>query len=335
MSGYLAKGKVGVVAIARNEGTRLHQCLLSLQSAGITVIYVDSGSTDESVTFARSLGIDVIELDLKIPFTAARARNAGFEYLLTIEPHLEYVQFIDGDCRIAPGWLEFAVSELKTNSDVVVVAGRRREEFVNDSIYNRLCDIEWNTPIGETKACGGDSMMLVSAIAKVGGFDPTLIAGEEPELCLRLRQAGGKILRIDADMTLHDAKMTNLRQWWKRSQRAGHAYAQGAWLHGKSPERHWVKECLSIWIWSLGLPLIAVGTFWFTSGFSLLLIPIAYTWLSFKIYKSCLEQGLTVSDAALYSLHCLFCKFPQLQGQIQFLLTALLKRQPKLVEYKL
>jgi glycosyltransferase involved in cell wall biosynthesis len=312
MSGYLAKGKVGVVAIARNEGTRLHQCLLSLQSAGITVIYVDSGSTDDSVTFARSLGIHVIELDLKIPFTAARARNAGFEYLLTIEPHLEYVQFIDGDCRIAPGWLEFAVSELNSNSDVVVVAGRRREEFANDSIYNRLCDLEWNTPIGETKACGG----------------------EEPELCLRLRQAGGKILRIDADMTLHDAKMTNLRQWWKRSQRAGHAYAQGAWLHGKSPERHWVKECLSIWIWSLGLPLIAVGTFWFTSGFSLLLIPIAYTWLSFKIYKSCLEKGLTVSDAALFSLHCLFCKFPQLQGQIQFLLTRLLKRQPKLVEYK-
>ncbi|NJL62393.1 MAG: glycosyltransferase [Methylacidiphilales bacterium] len=325
---------VGVVAIARNEGNRLHQCLLSLQSEGITIVYVDSGSTDDSVTFARSLGIDVIELDLTIPFTAARARNAGFEYLLTIKPHLEYVQFIDGDCWIAKGWLESAVSELTTNPDVVVVCGRRREEFASDSIYNRLCDIEWNTPVGETKACGGDSMMRVSAIQEVGGFDPTLIAGEEPELCVRLRQAGGKILRIDADMTWHDARMTNLLQWWKRSQRAGYAYAQGAWLHGSSPERHWVKECLSIWFWSLGLPLFAVATFWLTSGFSLLLIPIAYTWLCFKIYKYCLGLGLTVSDAALFSLHCLFGKFPQIQGQIQFLLTHLLKRQPKLVEYK-
>jgi GT2 family glycosyltransferase len=325
---------VGVVAIARNEGSRLHQCLLSLLSEDIIVVYVDSGSTDGSANFARSLGVDVVELDLTIPFTASRARNAGFDHLLRIQPHLEYVQFIDGDCRIAKGWLEHGVSELVANPDVVVVCGRRREEFASDSIYNRLCDIEWDTPVGETKTCGGDSMMRVSALKKTGGFNPTLIAGEEPELCVRLRQAGGKVLRVDADMTWHDARMTNLFQWWKRSQRAGYAYAHGAWLHGSSPERHWVKECWSIWFWSLGLPLLAVATFWFTSGFSLLLIPIAYTWLSVKIYKYCLGQSLTVSDAALFSLHCVFGKFPQLQGQIQFLLTTWLKRQPKLVEYK-
>jgi GT2 family glycosyltransferase len=325
---------VGVVAIARNEGSRLHQCLLSLLSEGIIVVYVDSGSTDGSVNFARSLGVDVVELDLTIPFTAARARNAGFEHLLTIQPNLEFVQFIDGDCRIAKGWLEHGVRELAANPDIVVVCGRRREEFASDSIYNRLCDIEWDTPVGETKACGGDSMMRVSAIKKTGGFNPTLIAGEEPELCVRLRQAGGKILRVDADMTWHDARMTNLSQWWKRSQRAGYAYAQGAWLHGSSPERHWVKECWSIWFWSLGLPLLAVATFWLTSGFSLLLIPIAYTWLTVKIYKYSLGKSLTVPDAALFSLNCVFGKFPQLQGQIQFLLTSLLKLQPKLVEYK-
>ncbi|MEA5573938.1 glycosyltransferase family 2 protein [Calothrix sp. UHCC 0171] len=325
---------VGVVAIGRNEGNRLRQCLLSLQSEGVIIVYVDSGSTDDSVAFARSLGVHVIELDLTIPFTAARARNAGFDYLLTIAPNLEWVQFIDGDCRLATGWLQSAVSELIANPDVVVVCGRRREEFASDSIYNRLCDIEWNTPVGEAKACGGDSMMRVSALKKVGGFNPALIAGEEPELCVRLRQIGGKVMRIDGDMTWHDARMTRLSQWWKRSQRAGHAYAEGAWLHGNTPERHWVKESLSIWFWSLGLLLLTVATLRLTSGFSLLLIPMAYSWLGYKIYTYSLGSGLTFADATLFSCHCVFCKFPQLQGQIQFLLTRLLKRQPKLVEYK-
>ena len=40
------------------------------------------------------------------------------------------------------------------------------------------------------------------------GFNATLIAGEEPELCLRLRQKGWEIWRLDAEMTLHDAAMT-------------------------------------------------------------------------------------------------------------------------------
>lgn len=328
-------GLIGVVVIGRNEGERLYQCLLSILNEGInSIVYVDSGSTDGSLALAKSLGVNVVELDLSIPFTAARARNAGFEYLLQIEPNIEFVQFVDGDCRVVEQWLTSAVSEFITRPQVVVVCGRRKEEFPENSIYNRLCDIEWNTPVGEAKACGGDSMMRVSAFKNVGGFNPTLIAGEEPELCVRLRQAGGVILRIDTDMTLHDARITHLSQWWKRSLRSGHAYAEGSWLHGRSPEKHWVKESRSILFWGLFLPLLALITAWFTFGLSIVLLFIAYIFLGSRIYNNALHRGLKLKDKLPYSIFCVLGKFPQAQGQIKFYISRLFKMQSTVVEYK-
>ncbi|BAY82515.1 family 2 glycosyl transferase [Calothrix parasitica NIES-267] len=325
---------IGVVVIGRNEGNRLKECLLSVLGKVNTVVYVDSASTDGSVELAHSLGIDVVELDLSIPFTAARARNAGFEYLLQIEPSIEFVQFVDGDCLVVEGWLEKATKVLNDNSKVVVVCGRRREEFPIKSVYNRLCDIEWNTPVGEAKACGGDAMMRVSALKQVGGFNPTLIAGEEPELCVRLRQTGGKIMRIDAEMTLHDAQITHFKQWWKRSIRNGHAYAEGAWLHGKPPEKHWLKESRRIWVWGFALPFLAIVSSWFVGLISLALLLLAYGILFYRIYKYARTRAIPSSDALFYSLFCVLDKSPQLIGQIQFHISRLLRRKSTIVEYK-
>ena len=150
---------IGLVAIGRNEGNRLRQCLLSVIGMA-QVVYVDSGSTDGSVELAKALNVSVVELDLSIPFTAARARNAGFARLLQVEPQIKYVQFVDGDCEVVEGWLNFAQQQLESQPNVAVVCGRRRERFPEQSIYNQLCDMEWATPIGEAQACGGDSMKI-------------------------------------------------------------------------------------------------------------------------------------------------------------------------------
>src|SRR4028118_1420395 len=261
--------KVGLVAIGRNEGARLRACLLSALSQVALVVYVDSGSTDGSLELARSIGADTVELDLSTPFTAARGRNEGFARLRPLAPDIEFVQFVDGDCEIVDGWLQRAQQELAAKPELAVVCGRRREQYPEATAYNRLCDIEWNTPVGEAKACGGDSMMRVEAFQQVGGFNSTLIAGEEPELCVRLRQKGGKILRLDAEMTRHDAQMTRFGQGGKRGGGGGYAYAEGFWMHGNTPERHWRKETLSIWFWGFVVPVLAFGTAWFTHGWRL------------------------------------------------------------------
>jgi len=332
-SGEIPVSEIGVVAIGRNEGDRLRQCLESVLGRVRQVVYVDSGSTDGSAAMARSLGADVVDLDMSIPFTAARARNTGLERLLTLHPDLAYVQFVDGDCEVVEGWLETAQQELEAHPDWAVVCGRRRERFPDQTLYNKLCDIEWNTPIGMAKACGGDALMRVVAVQQAGGYNPTLIAGEEPELCVRLRQQGWKIYRLDAEMTLHDAQMTRFGQWWKRSLRAGHAFAEGAYLHGKPPEHHWVKETRSNWLWGLVIPGVAIALALPTHGLSLLLLG-GYALMAYKIYRYLHSTGLSSADAALYSLFCMVGKFPNVLGQLKFYRNRLMGQQSGLIEYK-
>ena len=182
------KSRIGVVIIGRNEGERLRACLESVCCRQTNVVYVDSGSEDESLSLASSFGAKIVELDTSVPFSAARARNAGFHELLDRSPTTQYVMFVDGDCQVASGWLETAEQALAADSELAVVFGRRRERFANASIYNRLCDIEWNSPIGEALSCGGDSVVRAESFEQVNGFNPMVVAGEEPELCFRLRQ---------------------------------------------------------------------------------------------------------------------------------------------------
>jgi GT2 family glycosyltransferase len=325
--------RLGIVAIGRNEGERLRRCLASAIGKAATIVYVDSNSTDGSVAMARQMGAAVVELDLSIPFTAARARNEGFARLMALDPSCQFVQFVDGDCEITEGWLECAASELAGDEKLAVVCGRRRERHPDASIYNRLCDIEWDTPIGDARACGGDAMMRVAAFRQVGGFDAGVIAGEEPELCVRLRQAGWKIRRIDAEMTLHDAAMTRFSQWWKRMVRGGHAYAQGTAMHGAPPERHWVRETRSIWFWGAALPLAAAALAAVTRGWGALLL-LAYGVLGLKIFMRSRQRRLPPRLARLYSAFCVIAKFPQLLGQWTYWLRRLRGRRGTIIEYK-
>ncbi|MGZ3387051.1 MAG: glycosyltransferase, partial [Isosphaeraceae bacterium] len=288
---------LGVIAIGRNEGERLRLCLESVMGRGLIIVYVDSGSADGSVELARSLGADVVELDLSRPFTAARARNEGFERLCQINPQVRFVQFIDGDCEVAEGWLEKAREVLEENLEVGVVCGRRRERFPERTVYNRLADLEWDTPVGEANAGGGDAMMRVEAVRKVGGYNPMIIAAEDDEVCLRIRREGWKVLRLDCEMTLHDMAMTRFGQWWKRAVRAGHAFTEGAAMHGAPPERHWVREARSISLWGLVVPLLAFGLAWPTGGISLLLLA-TYPMLFLKTYRYYLaRRGWPAKDA--------------------------------------
>ncbi len=321
---------VGVVVIGRNEGQRLERCLRALVGAVDTVVYVDSGSTDGSVQLARNLGVHVLALDLRIPFTAARARNEGFARLHQLQPELQLVQFVDGDCEIDPHWLPTAHVFLQQHPAVAVVCGRRRERFAKQSVYNQLCDLEWNTPVGEAKACGGDALMRAQAFASVGGFRAGLIAGEEPELCVRLRAAGWKVWRLEAEMTLHDAAMTRFSQWWRRSMRAGYAYAEGAWLHGAAPERHWVRESRRAWVWGLGIPLLtAVACLGFGSvGLALLLLyPV-------QILRLAGRGGLTRRESWLQALFLVLGKFAEMAGQLKFWRQRLSPDPSALIEYK-
>lgn len=324
--------RIGIVVIGRNEGERLSRCLESLRPWIASVVYVDSGSSDGSVEFAQGIGAEVVKLATDVPFTAARARNEGFRRLARMQPTLQFVQFVDGDCEVAAGWLETAAACLEQYPTIAVVCGRRRERCASASIYNQLCDVEWDTPIGAATACGGDSMIRASAFKAVEGFASDVIAGEEPELCVRLRAAGWSIRRLDHEMTLHDAAMTKFSQWWRRSMRGGFAYALGMWMHGKS-HGHWVRESARIWMWALVIPLVVLCLAPISHGLSLIAL-LLYPVTGLRAAKWRRNRGDRWGVALLYGTFCVLGKWPELFGQIKFLLSRFSKSPDQLIEYK-
>lgn len=319
---------VGFVIIGRNEGERLLRCLASLPP-NCPVVYVDSGSSDGSCAAAEGHGAIVVSLDMSIPFTAARARNEGWRQLLASSPSTEYVQFLDGDCQLDSDWVASAHEFLQQSQDYAVACGRRRETQPHASIYNTLCDIEWDTPIGDAKACGGDALMRASALVAVGGYNDGLIAGEEPELCVRLRATGYKIRRLDHEMTLHDAAMTHFKQWWKRNVRSGFAYANGAALHGTPPERHWVKETFRACLWGGVLPLaIICGVLLGYPAVALVLFIYPLQW--YRLTKAAPRKAV----AKQWSAFMVLSKFAEFQGVVQFCYKRMLGQTATLIEYK-
>lgn len=319
---------INAVVIGRNEGDRLKRCLESLSDA--VTVYVDSSSTDGSAQWARKYGTEVVALDMSAPFTASRARNAGFRRLQEVASNLRYVQFVDGDCELVEGWTAAAATFLDEHAEVGAVCGHRRERNPGRSIYNWLCDQEWAGPVGEVRACGGDVIVRASAFQAVGMYRDDMIAGEEPEMCVRLRAAGWRVWRLDKDMTLHDADMTRFTQWWRRAVRAGYAFALGAYLHGGGPERHYVWESKRAWLWGIWLPLICLAA-------GLIFSPWGWAaWLIYplQVLRQTIRNGGTLSRRATLALFQLLARFPEAIGQLMFMRDRLSGRRTPVIEYK-
>ena len=297
-----SRESVGAVVIGRNEGPRLHACLASIVGRFDTIVYVDSGSTDDSMAIAAGFGISSVLLDSRRPFTAARARNTGFRYLRQRMPDVAHVQFLDGDCVLSSHWLDTARAVMRRAPEAAVVCGRRRERHPHASVYNWLCDREWNTPVGEARACGGDALMRVAAFEAAGGFAEDIIAGEEPDLCHRLRGAGWRVYRIASEMSVHDAAMTRFSQWWQRNRRSGHASAEALARRGRDEPRL-LRQVLSNLFWA--------------SPLSLPLWPLLWARMTRRL-------GPRLASFTLLG------KLPHAQGQLHYWL----RRAPRLIEYK-
>ena len=307
----------GVVVIGRNEGERLAACLHSVLIEGAPLVYVDSGSVDASVAQARALGVATLALDPARPFSAARARNEGFALLRRRWPAVRFVQFVDGDCVLAPGWLERAAAHLRGHAGDAVAVGHLHERDAARSVYNLLCALEWRAspgPIDPQAGFGGLFMVRAATFADLGGFDTALVAGEEPELAARLGRAGHRAVRLDRHMATHDAAMTRFSQWWQRAVRSGHAIGQRLALDGPQRAPHGARARRSVLFWTLVPPGAALGLApWLGAGAAL--VPLAgYGALAARIRRHRRRGGDTPREAAVYAAFTVLGKFAEAAG---------------------
>ena len=320
---------VGVVAIGRNEGARLRRCLTSLAGQCERIIYVDSGSTDDSVAFARGIGAVVVELDTSVPFTAARARNAGFAALQSAGP-TDYVQFVDGDCAVEPGWIATAAEMLAANPDIGIVTGWRTETNPARNVYHEMAEVEWHRPIGDIRSCGGDMMVRADAFVAIGRFDPRIICSEDEEFCLRMQDHGLRVHRLPMIMTRHDADMDRFGQWWRRMVRAGHGFAE---VGGMQPS-HFLAERRRVWFYGGLCPLLLlaglISGWWLLVGFAL--AAYFFNWL--RTMQGLQRSGQPPRQAAHHALFLTLSKLANMQGMITYYLRRWRGVDMQIIEYK-
>ncbi len=325
----------GFVVIGRNEGERLRHCLNALLIFSNPIIYVDSGSSDSSCKIARSMGCIVHELSADKPFSAARARNEGFDKLIQLYPDVSYVQFLDGDCIIDSHWPSHAEEYLDTHPECAAVVGILKEINSINNIYKSLISIEWARTSGEIVDFGeflGNHLIRSSAFKQVGGFNPNVIAGEDSELGVRLVLAGYQLHKIDIDMCKHDAEIKNFKQWWRRSVRAGHAIAQRAYLNGKTPLKDCIRERRSTIFWAIIIPLITISMGPFIGYYSLILLS-GYLLIGYRTYRYSLAKGATHKIAVLRGIDIILTKFANAIGLILFYKN-LARNNYQIIEYK-
>lgn len=322
--------KLGAVAIGRNEGERLRRCLSSLQGSFNEVVYVDSGSTDDSVDIASQLGAHVVHLSMAEGFTAARARNEGYKVLSELLKNLDFVQFIDGDCELIQGWTKQAVEHLLAHHPVAIVCGKCEERYPDKNVYHRLAEMEWQAIPGDVNACGGNFMIRATAFREVRGFTSNVIAAEDDDLCVRLRQAGWRIVRLDCGMVLHDASIDRFTQWWRRMVRTGHGFAQVYLLNRHNGLGHFRREFLRTIAWGACIPLFALALAIPTAGLSIVLAACMYCISGLRSYNHRRRIGNAARDSVLYALWITLSKFPSAVG----ILSYCLRRTPQIIEYK-
>jgi glycosyltransferase involved in cell wall biosynthesis len=334
-SNAVPQAAISVVVIGRNEGQRLARCFESVARVrGVAireVIYVDSASTDRSTELASRYGAESIRVDSLRP-TAALGRNTGWRRASS-----DLILFLDGDTVLHPCFPQIASNELLGDESIAAVWGHRRELHPDRSLFNRILDLDWIYPPGLSEFCGGDVLMRRTALVETGGFDEGLIAGEEPELCRRIRGRGLKILHIDEPMTGHDLAITSWKQYWKRAMRAGHAYAQVSERFRNSNDSFWTAERIAN---------VARGSFWIITfaaaalaGFRLGLMPFAW-WLTLLLILSLrsawrarwkTDNPLTL---LLYGIHSQLQQIPILLGQLRYAFDKNRSNTARLIEYK-
>jgi GT2 family glycosyltransferase len=323
---------IAVVAIGRNEGARLVACLASLQGAVSRIVYVDSGSTDDSVEAARDAGAIVVALDLSIPFTAARARNAGFAAL---DPVPDFVQFMDGDCILEDGWISAGLVAMEQNADLGIVTGWCIELFPEASVYNGMADFDWRRPTGDgdisgdIEVCGGNMMLRSALFEDVGGFNPHVIASEDEEFCIRVGKSGWRIHCLPLAMVKHDANIMHFGQWWQRAVRTGHGFAQVGTLQ----PAHFRRSRQRVWFYGAALPLAALVSLLLSPW---LLIPILalYALSYYRTVQGLLAAGLAPRKAFHHSVFLSLSKFPNLIGMLTYYRRTLRGGDMAIIEYK-
>jgi cellulose synthase/poly-beta-1,6-N-acetylglucosamine synthase-like glycosyltransferase len=185
-------------------------------------------------------------------------------------------------------------------------------------------------------------MFRLEPFGPARGFDPSIMAGEEPQLCLRLRHAEWKILRVDSEMTLHDAAITRLGQWWRRQVRGGYGAMDVYSRFQIGGERLFARQTQSAVMWAVWWPaaVIVAGIIGLaveqpeTGLVAAILVFLALPLQIARLSARALARGVRPRTALAYGALTMLSKWAWFQGQMQYRRDRMQGKKLRLIEYK-
>ena len=194
-----------VVIITKNQGWNVRRLIESVMRetegrVGTEIILVDSASTDDTVDVASEFPIRVIRLSKRQRLTAAAGRHAGLS-----QTSGDIVLFLDGDMELRRNWIDAAMKTFVAEPNIAVVSGLVVDQPLNARRSQSLESLEElsESRYSDVPHGGGAAAYRRSVLDEVGSFNPYLFSDEEPELCLRIRHAGYRIVRLEQPIADH------------------------------------------------------------------------------------------------------------------------------------
>jgi len=242
--------ELSVVLISKNQAWSVVRLMESVigETASVPskeIILVDSASTDETVELAGAYPIRIFRLQRGQPLSPAIGRHVGYK-----QAQGEYVLFLDGDTELVEGWLAHALRVMGETPSAGAVTGHviNLPTAAVKEPAALLRKIEMRAPrevLWGSYGGGGAAMYRRAVLEEVGTFNPYLNSDEEPELGLRIRHAGYRILELDYPIVRHynDAPVAMSSVLNRRSRNFLLGIGQGARYHlGSALLWRWLRE---------------------------------------------------------------------------------------------
>jgi len=297
--------ELAVIMISRNQSWNIGRLINSViqETGGFSkkeILLVDSASTDDTIRFAIEYPIKIIRLHPDQRLTAAAGRYVGLK-----NTESEYVLFLDGDMEIFPGWLNRALEVIHQDPKIAAITGERidlpRQTAMKDPPVPPIIADDYGIVV---RKCGGAALYRRNLLNKVGSFNPYLYSDEEPELCLRLRLAGYKIIKLQHPISYHftepPVSVKTKFARWKRNLYLG---------AGQNLRYHWGEKIFWLYLKERGYGIapifgitISLGSllWYFITGATIALQVVGSAFLLFILADLVKRRSLPKTVASLF-----------------------------------
>lgn len=213
--------RISVIVPCRNEAPNLAACLQSLVDQELPpdeILVIDDGSIDESRQrvreFARTTALP-IRLRAGAQRGAAAARNVG-----AAQAAGDLLIFVEADARYPRSYLAHAAQALCAPHVGGAIGGRRCVWADRDTLvaraWNHLFHGRWQQQCLGRRAPLGAWVFRRSDFERLGGYDETLIVGEDRDLALRVGAQGQRIAFFPGGK-IHHRDPPSLAGSWRRA----------------------------------------------------------------------------------------------------------------------